>query len=124
MKKGTAMAEAALCVAWGSAARGREKVALDVFNDSMQYWSRLQQDGKIERFDVAMLAPSGGDLGGFILARGTAQQLDALRRDAEFQEILNRVQMIVDRLLLNDAYVDEGLAQLVGVYEKVVTEFA
>jgi hypothetical protein len=118
------MAEAALCVAWGAAARGREKAALDVFNESMQYWGRLQQDGKIERFDVAMLAPSGGDLGGFILARGTAQQLDALRRDGEFQEILNRVQMIVDRLLINDAYVDEGLARQVGVYQKVVTEFA
>jgi len=32
--------------------------------------------------------------------------------------------MIVDRLLINDAYVDEGLAQQLGVYEKVVTEFA
>jgi hypothetical protein len=118
------MAEAALCVAWGAPARGREKVALDVFNESLQYWGRLQQDGRIERFDVAMLAPSGGSFGGFILARGTAHQLDALRRDAEFQEILNRVQMIVDNVLVNDAYVDEGLAQLVGVYEKVVTEFA
>lgn len=57
-----------------------------------------------------MLAPSGGELGGFILPRRKAQQLDALRRDSEFQEILNRVQMIVDRLLVNDAYVDEGLA--------------
>lgn len=70
MKNGTAMAEAALCVAWGAPARGRGKVALDVFSESMQQWGRLQQDGKIERFDVAMLAPSGGDLGGFILARG------------------------------------------------------
>lgn len=34
------------------------------------------------------------------------------------------MQMIVDRLLINDAYVDEGLAQQLGVYEKVVTEFA
>ncbi|MGZ4583910.1 MAG: hypothetical protein ACXVYI_06075 [Mycobacterium sp.] len=118
------MAEAALCVAWGTPARGREKAALGVFNESMQYWERLQQSGKIERFDVAMLAPSGGDLGGFILARGTASQLDALRRDGEFQEILNRVQMIADRVLINDAYVDEGLGQLIGVYDKVVTEFA
>ena len=72
------MAEAALCVTWGTPARGREKAALNVFNESMQYWGRLQQDGRIERFDVAMLAPSGGDLGGFIMARGTASQLDAL----------------------------------------------
>jgi hypothetical protein len=118
------MSEAALCIAWGTPARGREKVALDVFNESMQYWGRVQQEGKIERFDVAILAPSGGDFGGFILARGTAQQLDALRRDAEYQELLSRVQMIADRLIVNDAYVDEGLAQQIGVYEKALTQIA
>ena len=50
------MAEAALFIGWGEATRGREKEALEIFNKSVQYWGRLQQEGKIERFDVALLS--------------------------------------------------------------------
>ena len=32
------MAEAALFIGWGEAARGREKQALEVFNQAVQYW--------------------------------------------------------------------------------------
>jgi len=116
------MAEAALCIGWGAPARGREKAALDVFNESLQYYGRLQHEGKIERFDVAVLTPTGGDAGGFILVRGTAQQIDTLRRDDEYQGLLNRVQMVADGLRVSDAYVDEGLAQQITRYDKVVAQ--
>jgi hypothetical protein len=118
------MAEAGLYLGWGTVARGREKAALGIFNESMQYYGRLQQEGKIESFDVAILNPTGGDAGGFILLRGTAQQIDSLRRDDEYQELLNRVQMIVDGLRITDAIVDEGIAQQITRFEKVVGQFA
>ena len=70
------MAEAALFIGWGEVARGREKRALDVYSDSLST-GRLQQEGRIERFDVAVLNPTGGDLGGFIMLRGTAEQIDS-----------------------------------------------
>ena len=109
---------------WGTVARGRERAALDVFNESLQYYARLQQEGKIESFDVAILNPTGGDAGGFILLRGTAQQIDSLRRDDEYQDLLNRVNMIVDGLRLTDAIIDEGLAQQITRFEKVIGQFA
>jgi len=118
------MADAALYLGWGEVARGREKAALDVFNESMQYHGRLQKDGKIESFDVAILNPTGGDAGGFILVRGTAQQIDALRRDDEYLDLVTRVQMIVHGLRLTDAIVDEGLVQQIARFEKVVGQFA
>ena len=67
------MAEAGLFIGWGVPVRGREKRALDLFNGTMQYYGRLQQDGKIERFDVAVLAPHGSDLAGFALMQGTGR---------------------------------------------------
>jgi hypothetical protein len=110
------MAEAAVFMGWGDAAKGREKQALEVFNESMQYWGRLQKEGRIERFDVAVLAPNGADVAGFILVRGTAEQIDSLRRDEEYQRLVSRVRMIVDRLGIQDAFVDEGLAQVMSQY--------
>jgi hypothetical protein len=118
------MAEAALYIGWGAPARGREKQALDVFNESMQYYGRVQQKGKIENVEVAILTPTGGDVGGFFLLRGTAQQIDSLRRDEEFQGLLNQVQLIADGLRITDAIVDEGIAQQISRYEKVVGQLA
>jgi hypothetical protein len=48
----------------------------DVWNEALRYYGRLQQDGKIERVDVVVLTSTGGEVGGFILVRGTAQQID------------------------------------------------
>ncbi len=113
------MAEAALFIGWGMAARGREKAGLEVFNESVQYWGRLQQEGQIERFDVAILMPHGG-LGGFALLRGTAQQIDSVRRSKEFRTLVDRVMLRVDQLELSDAWVDEGLAEVMGEYQDEV----
>jgi hypothetical protein len=116
------MAEAALCQLWGAIVPGREKQALNVYNDTMQYWAGLQQEGKIERFDVTVLAPSGGDVAGFLVARGTAAQIDSLRRTKEYQQRTARVQLIASHLSVTDAYVDEGLAQIMGQYQEVIEQ--
>jgi hypothetical protein len=116
------VAEAALYIGWGAPTRGREKRALDVYNEALQYWGRLQQEGKVESFDVVILNPTGGDVGGFFLLRGTAPQIDAVRRLDEYQELIQRVQMIADGLRIADAIVDEGLAPQLASFEKVVAQ--
>ena len=116
------MAEAALFIGFGEAARGREKEALEIFNKSVQYWGRLQQEGKIERFDVALLEPHGSDLGGFALLRGTAQQIDSVQHEEEWHRLVAAVRLRVDGLGLVDALVDEELAKQLGYYQDAVGE--
>jgi hypothetical protein len=116
------MAEAALCTHWGTPIPGREKQALKVFNETVQWWARVQQEGKIERFDVTVLAPSGGAVAGFLVARGTAEQIDSLRRSKEYQQQLARAQLIASHLSVTDAYVDEGLAQIMSQYQEVIEQ--
>ena len=59
------MAGEALFLGWGQVARGREQLALEVFQETVAYYGKLQEDGKIERFDAYLLEPHGGDLTGF-----------------------------------------------------------
>jgi hypothetical protein len=54
------MAGEALFIGWGGVVRGREKQALQVFQESMEYYGKQQQDGRIERFGVLLLGPHGG----------------------------------------------------------------
>jgi hypothetical protein len=57
------MADRVLFISWGQTVRGAEEHALEVFNDALGILGRMQQDGRIEGFDVVLLN-ANGDLGG------------------------------------------------------------
>jgi hypothetical protein len=116
------MAEAALCLVWGAPIPGRERQALNAFNEALQYWAGLQLEGEIERFDVTVLAPTGGQVAGFLVVRGTAEQIDSLRRSKEYLQQVARVQLVASQLSVADAYVDEGLVQIVDQYQEVIVQ--
>ena len=116
------MADAGLFIGWGQVVRGREKRALEVFNESVEYWGGLQGDGKIESFEVVLLAPHGGDLGGFALLRGSVEQMNDLRADEEFERRVTRADLIVESQGVVDAVLGEGLGTSLGIYEKEIGE--
>ena len=63
------MADRVLFIGWGTTVRGREERALEVFNEAVGLYGRMQQDGRIESFDVTLLGASSV-LNGFIGAQG------------------------------------------------------
>jgi hypothetical protein len=111
------MAEAGFWVAWGIPARGRERQALDLLKETPRYLEHLVQDGRIERFDTAILKPQSTELGGFILIQGAAAQIDALRRDNDFQRWVSQVQLVADKVGIVDAWVNDGLGEATDLYE-------
>jgi hypothetical protein len=54
------MADAGLFIGWGAAVRGREAKGLEVFNEALAYYGRLQQEGTIEGLEPVILEPHGG----------------------------------------------------------------
>ena len=112
------MAQAGLWLAWGIPARGRETQALDLLKETTTgYLERLANEGRIERFDAAILKPQSTELGGFILIQGTQEQIDSLRSDADFLIWVNQVQLVADRVGIVDAWVNDGLTEAIGLYE-------
>src|SRR3954468_7542384 len=89
------MADAGLFIGWGEPIQGREAKGLEVFNETIAYYGRLQGEGKIESFEVALLEPHGGDLGGFIMVRGSSEQMSTLRADEEFERMVTRATLVV-----------------------------
>ena len=115
------MPDAALFIGWGQVVRGREKRAVQVFNESVEYWSGLQGD-KIEDFEVVLLTPHGGDLQGFALLRGSEDQIRALRMDEEFQRRVTRADMIVESQGVVDAAIGDGIARAMGQYQSEIDD--
>jgi hypothetical protein len=118
------MADEALFIGWGEVVRGRERKAVEVFNESIQYYGQLQQGGKIDGFDAWFLAPHGGDLAGFILLRGEREQLDEIQRSPEFEMLQTRAGMIVDRIGVLNAYTGEALGRLMGQFEQATDDLS
>jgi hypothetical protein len=119
--KEEAMAEAGIWVAWGIPARGRERQALDLLKQTTtEYLEHMVAEGRIERFDTAILKPQSMELGGFILIQGTKEQIDALRGDHDFGRWATQIQLVADKVGIVDAWVNQGLPDAIGLYEEAL----
>jgi hypothetical protein len=113
------MAGEALFLGWGAVVRGREQLALEVFQEAVGYYGNLQADGQIERFDAFLLEPHGGDLAGFFLIYGEPSALEAVRTSPEFRRLIGRAGAVVDNLGLVNAFSGDALGQQMALFGEI-----
>ena len=116
------MADSGLFVGFGLPVRGRERQAIEVFNEAFEYYSRLQQNGEIESFEPVLLEPHGGELGGFFLLRGDKDTLARIRSSEEFERLTARAQLITENLGVVSAWLGERLMSQMSVFSQQVEE--
>jgi hypothetical protein len=116
------MAGEALFLGWGQVVRGREQFALEVFQEAVSYYGKLQEEGQIERFDAYLLDPHGGDLAGFFLIHGERSALDAVKSSAEFRRLLVRAGSVIDNLGLVGAHAGDSLGQQMALFGEMAQE--
>jgi hypothetical protein len=110
------MAGATLFLGWGQVVRGREQRALEVFQEAVSYYGKLQEEGGIERFEAYLLDPHGGDLAGFFLIHGDRSALDTVRSSPEFKRLLVRAGSVIDNLGLVNGYSGEALGEQMALF--------
>ena len=115
------MADRVRVISWGEPVRGREERALEVFNEAVGLSGRMQQDGRIESFDIVLLNPNG-QTGGFMLLRGSNEQIAALDQDEEFQRNTVDATLIVENLRHDLGYTNEGVAQQMALYQEAISK--
>jgi hypothetical protein len=118
------MADAGLFIGWGEVVRGREKEAVDLFNEVLGYYGRLQEEGTIESFEPVFLEPHGGDLSGFVLIRGDAEKLASVRVSDEFTQFALRATMHVDNFGVVGADLAERLQRQMEYYTEQIGAIA
>jgi hypothetical protein len=115
------MADRVLFVGWGMPVRGREERAIEVFNESVGLYGRMQQDGRIESFDLVLLGANTA-LGGCALLNGTAAQVAALQEDEEFRRTIIDASMIVEGLNVIAGYANEGVGAEMALYAEAAAK--
>lgn len=116
------MADSGLFIGFGAPVRGRERQAINVFNEAFEYYSRLQKEGEIESFEPVLLEPHGGELDGFFLLRGNRDKLARVRGSEEFERLTARAQLIVENLGTVSAFLGERLMSQMAVFNGQVEE--
>jgi hypothetical protein len=110
------MADAGLFVGFGNPVRGREGQAIELFNETIAWYTRLQEEDEIESFEPVFLEPHGGDLGGFILIRGDAEKLSKLRVSEQFTQFTIRAGLCVESIGVVGADMNERLQSQMAFY--------
>jgi hypothetical protein len=118
------MAEMGVFIGWGDPIPGREAKSLEVFDEALAYWGRLQQEGQIESFEVVILYPHGGDLGGFAVLRGSGESLDQMRASDEFNRLIARAGLVVQGLGVVSAALGDSLGPQIQLFREQIGELA
>ena len=113
------MANAVIFLGWNRPSVGREQQAMQVFQKSIEFYTKLQTEGRIESFEPVLLASHGGDLNGFVLLRGDAEKLSQIKRDESFIDIVIEAEYCVDGFGHIDGYIGEGLDDVITRWAKL-----
>jgi hypothetical protein len=120
-RKEVGVADRVLFIGWEGPVSGREERCLGVFNEAIGHYGRLQQEGRIQSFDLVLLEPNGA-LGGYVELHGTARQLAAVREDEEFRRRTADAQLVVKSLRIIDGIANDGIAAEMAVYAEAVSK--
>lgn len=115
------MADRALFVSWGENVPGREEHGLEVFNEAVGFYGRCQEEGRIESFDVVLM-PATGDVDGYMVLKGSAEQLAALRDDDEYLRILTEASTIVSKLRVAEGFCGNEIARMMEIYREAISK--
>jgi hypothetical protein len=118
------MADAGIFIGFGQPVRGRESQAVESFNEALGFFTGLVEKGEIENFEPVFLEPHGGDLGGFILLRGDAEKLAALRVSENFSHLIMRASLYVENVGVVGADLAARLEQNMAFYTEQIAAFA
>jgi hypothetical protein len=113
------MANAAIFIGWNRPSVRREQQANKVFQKSLEFYGKLQADGRIESFEPVILASHGGDLNGFILLRGDAEKLAEVKRDETYIDLIIEAGYCVDGFGHVDGYIGDSLTDVISRWTKL-----
>jgi hypothetical protein len=113
------MADRVLFISWGESIPGREAHGLEVFNETIGMYGRMQEEGRIESFDVVLCTPNA-DIDGYLEIRGSTEQMAALRESDEYLKAVMDAQLVVQKVRVAEGYTGAGLARVVSMYEQAI----
>jgi hypothetical protein len=114
------MADRVLFIGWNRPVVGREQQAMQLFQKTVEFYGKLQADGRIESFESVLLSAHGGDLNGFFLLKGEAQKLGELQGDTTFIDIAIEAGYCLEGSGVVPGFIGEGVTDTFARWSKLL----
>ncbi|MCB9761280.1 MAG: hypothetical protein H6739_15670 [Alphaproteobacteria bacterium] len=118
------MNDSGIFMGWTRTAPGEGAKAMQLYKHLDTYLRTLHAEGRIDRYDMVILGPNGGGVGGFVLIKGNREKLDTLRSSPEFREITVRGNTSLLGFSVVRAHFGDEVRQILGAYQRIAAESA
>jgi hypothetical protein len=115
------MANHGVMFGWNRPVIGREAMAGELFQESMNYWSQQVEKGVIESVEPILMEPHGGDLNGFFLVRGDLDKINAMLETEEHKKLIMRVDHSIQNFGMVRTVHGEELMKQMGWWQEMVS---
>jgi hypothetical protein len=113
-----------LLISWGEIYPGREEQVLRLNSEVVAYNGKLLEVGRISAFEPFVLGVHGGSLRGFMIVRGTPEQITTVRHDDEFLSYVLRAQMLIKQVDVEELYFGEELGHVLKLFAQQIGALA
>ena len=110
------MADAGLLIGWNRVMSGKDALAVELWSEMLGYLRHLHAGGLVASFEPVLLGAYGGPLNGFVLVRGTQENLDRVRNSQEFLVFNVRANKVLDGFVVVRAHFGEEVATILRLY--------
>ena len=101
--------------------QGRERQAMEVWGDALDFYEKAQANGLIESYEVAIFQPTGGALPtGIITLWGDQDQIDAIARNEDRLALAMRAGFVVEDLVESRCVRGGALLEGVGRFQDAI----
>ena len=114
------MADRVIFMGWNRPVVSREQQAFQLFQKSMEFWAKLQADGRIESFEPVILSAHGGDLNGFIIIKGDANKLSEILEDDNFRDMVTEAGYCLEGFGVVRGFIGEGTTDQLARWSKLI----
>jgi hypothetical protein len=113
-----------LLISWGEIYPGCEERALRLFSEVVAYYGKLIEEGRMGAFEPFLLSAHGGGLRGFMIVRGTPDQIAAVSREDEFRSYTIRAEMLMKDVGVTELFFGADLGHILELFEHQIGALA
>lgn len=115
------MGDYAHVTAYGAIKVGRERQALSVWGDALDFYEKAQANGLIESYEIKLFQPTGGALPiGMITLWGSQDQVDQMGRNEERMRLQGRAALVVEGLIETRAIRGAAILEGIGQFQEAI----
>jgi hypothetical protein len=118
------MVNTVMFLGWNTPVHGREMIVNELFTSFVNYLTKCQTSKLIESFEPVLLHPHGGDLNGFILVRGTRDQITKLRLTEDFLQLITQASVHVNNFGMVDGWIGDSLTEQMTRWQRYIAPVA